>query len=354
MTERFNEQPVTPESASTEEPSLDVYSFSKRYSPQERLTIARELRDIRSQKHELSLAKAATFDAQNEMEKLALIDDFEESKNNSDSEAVSETLANEEYLNGEIQKRLDEFYKQQSAERDTFLEEGKSRSVSELSKDHQVIFVHTIALTNSSDVSSEAKPGLKTMNYVEKSQCLIGLAPMISTSTISYNRKSDTPLYPFGFVLSEGVVLAAHESDAASRTDKEGRRFFPRLSGEQKIISTDPEGIKDAIHADKYRHNELVVEHPVVGGIFFDANTRGGKYDLLAMGIKRSTERGAFFDDSELLRFRDLICEQVGIPKVKLVYREDGKIREIQDGSEVEMLSLGYEERGKLVEGLFV
>jgi len=257
----------------------------------------------------------------------------------------------------EIEKNISDFYTEISKQKEIIENEKKERSVSEISKEKNVLFCHAIPLHVETGDSSFSQNNtlIKTNEFSveEKIKMILGVEPTISVSTI--NKENQTLARGFGLILNEGQVLSAYAGDAGTLLDKGiyNRRSKYDRELETSVIQKDIENnLNFAINHLQKRDqktnssvetmhqgwNELVIENPQVAGLFFQKDNQGNA-------------------PSDFARAK-LVSEQLNLPLYILdkekTYQIDKKTNELKEISKEDIFtfskSFSKNERKDLVE----
>lgn len=187
------------------------------------------------------------------------------------------------------------FYEEQKGIKDVFEQEkDKERSVTEVAKQKQVLFLHGLPSRNTANTSMN-NPNVDTesMGLIDRAKMVIGLEPTISVSTkhtgkegvsaeqalIKQKRSTlhqNPVLYETGLILNGGHITSAYGGDAGSLAEGTKRRFSKYDS---TIHSAIQENFSENLNAALEHRivgsgisetliNELVVEKPSVSGSF--------------------------------------------------------------------------------------
>lgn len=198
-----------------------------------------------------------------------------------------------------IHDDLAKFYEQENSSWQEYEVEHRAGNVTELMKEHNVLFVHGI-----SRFTPDANSSLQTSADLEdKFNIVLGLEPAISTSTI---RPGDGRTHYWasqGLLLAGGTVTEAYTHDAA--TQPQG--IFERSTIFQRTKQPLAEQIRGAIYDRDARnknqwiqYNELVVEQPQPSAVY--------------VALDEEPHSINYFDEARL----DMpdIAEKLGLPLV--------------------------------------
>lgn len=188
------------------------------------------------------------------------------------------------------------FYEEQKGIKDVFEQEkDKERSVTEIAKQKQVLFLHGLPGSAEED-KLFYNPKVKTfaMGALDRAKVVIGLEPTISVSAKQFskegleNEKAITKelngrpvVYRTGLLLNGGNIISAYGSDAGTRAEGKSR-FSDNDEALRSSVQRDfSKNLDDALSYNikekkqflPTNYTELVVEKPAVSGSFsyFDA-----------------------------------------------------------------------------------
>ena len=190
----------------------------------------------------------------------------------------------------EAKEEIRKFYDEQKGIHDIFEQEkNKERDVENISKEKEVLFVHTLPLRSDWMASTSGNnPNLDTENMtsIDKAGVVLGIEPTLSVSTISTSgedaERGFVTMYRMGLIIGEGTALSAYGSDASTYADNP----FMRRSKYDKTLKSGvqdrfSENLSRAIkkesdettsRPESQRWNEIVIENPKVSGIFLDVS----------------------------------------------------------------------------------
>lgn len=357
----FEEALSTKESAA-ERPQDEVREFTKEYSPKWRQDTARQVRELRRDYQEKKRAAAAENEMRAEQrllldaeiadlehnadfyrEQLVRLDEqienqksrvwfrvkslfgFDPKELPEETEFQEQVTALRKILQEAAGKRqllqdmedviLDDaeliaakeeiakFYEEQGGLKDDFEREQERglRSVHEVSKNRQVLFLHGLPSGGLEANTEQNNPNIATsaMTFLDRAKTLVGLEPTISASTkhlseagvsqehsITAGRQRfggegriyERPvLYKAGFILGEGKIVSAYGGDAATTAENTKRRFSKYDRSLRSAVQGDfAERLEDALeHKVEEKSgiaesaiNELVIEKPSITGAY--------------------------------------------------------------------------------------
>ncbi len=191
----------------------------------------------------------------------------------------AEEIINDDSEIKEIKQTIIDFYGEMANQKNIIESEKKERSVTEISKDKNVLFCHAIpmAMLPSGDVSFSQNNKLVDTHKIgpeEKLKMILGIEPTISVSTFS--KENGRLAGDFGIILKGGDILAGYNKDAGSSL---GSNIYDRKSKYDNSLNTSTiqnnivSNIEHSINSkEKDGWNELVVENPKVAGLFYQIN----------------------------------------------------------------------------------
>lgn len=175
----------------------------------------------------------------------------------------------------------DEFYQKTADEKVLFESQEKERSVSEIMKEKDLIFVHGMKMfpweERGSDYNNQTLNNRnKNLGFEETYKIIAGLEPTISASVPSSDRSDNGMMKKWGILLGEGKILSAKGQDSRSEAFGIDKRI-PKSDNEEHKHSA----IQPKINIDKVvprasdsnigaRWNELVIKNPEIAGLYYD------------------------------------------------------------------------------------
>ncbi len=199
----------------------------------------------------------------------------------------AEEIMNSDFEIKEIEKTITDFYSEMSTQKKNIEAGKKERSIAEISKEKDVLFLHSIPLEIVIGNSFSQNNRLVETNKFgpeEKIKMILGVEPTISVSTI--NKENQTLVGNFGLIFKEGVVLSAYAGDAGTLLDegvynrKSKYDHSLQTSTIQQDIGTnlvhavghlqkrDPKS-NSSVESMDQGWNELVIENPQAAGLFY-------------------------------------------------------------------------------------
>lgn len=175
-----------------------------------------------------------------------------------------------------VHNELENFYAAENQSWQEYEADRRAGNVTELMKNHNVLFVHGI-----SRFTPDANSPLQSSADVEdKFRIVLGLEPAISTSTISPGDGRESYWASQGFILAGGTVTEAHRRDAATKPHGLASRSSMYSTNNIPIV----EQISKAIQlrdnqGSLIKYNELVVEHPKPSALYVTLDNTPNNYN---------------------------------------------------------------------------
>ncbi len=201
---------------------------------------------------------------------------------------VEKAKADRSYLE-KAKTTLAGFYKNQEKKFAEFVtEQQRVRSVSDISKRMDAVFIHGIHPTFVPDQNSLLQ---KEVDWQTKLNVFLAFKPTVSTSTLREGDGVNRMWARQGLILTDGCVVTASSSDSA--TVARGIEDRGVWSFKRKMTDRD---ISDAVHNRGPRYyNEFVVAQPGIAGFYVCRDEkRNGMQDLAPIEeiIAECTQRG--------------------------------------------------------------
>lgn len=200
---------------------------------------------------------------------------------------------------------IDKFYEEQMGIQKVFEQEKASeRDVATVSNEKGVLFLHALSLDGYvSTNTSENNPIIDTekMTSLDKVRIVLGVEPAISVSTrnIIGENKVET-MYPMGLIIGAGTVLSAYGGDAGTYADNPSVRRSQDDDRLKSAVQEDfSQNMKGALERELSMSssgavgsatawNELVVENPMVSGVFIQMNSFGNEATRAVASMKQA------------------------------------------------------------------
>jgi len=175
----------------------------------------------------------------------------------------------------------DEFYQKTAEEKALFESQEKERSVSEIMKEKDLIFVHGMKMfpweERGSDYNNQTLNNRnKNLGFEETYKIIAGLEPTISASVPSSDRVDNGMMKKWGILLGEGKILSAKGQDSRSEAFGIDKRIPKSDNEEHKHSAIQPKIDIDKVvpRASDFnigaRWNELVIKNPEIAGLYYD------------------------------------------------------------------------------------
>ncbi len=183
-----------------------------------------------------------------------------------------------------------EFYEKTSNEKELFESQGKERSVSEIMREKDIVFVHGMPMFNweerGSDYNNEViKNTDENLKFEDTFKIITSLEPTISASIPSPDRWDNGLMKKWGIILGEGKILSAKDRDSGSVAIGLNKRI-PKYENESHKHSAIQPNIDINTVIPKAselgfgaKWNEIVIEKPKVAGLYFDITFRSSDLD---------------------------------------------------------------------------
>lgn len=161
------------------------------------------------------------------------------------------------------------------AKRIELQEEEKERSIVEQARKHNVFFVSDIVTAEWKPSANNRVLDTKALEFEDQLHVILGLDPTISASTLSPGSRNRTfGTTSWGVFLSGGRIIGGEQGDAGSVARGLRERYFSKPSRSVAAINEAIE--RPSVAGGKTQdgsYNELGVENPEVGGVYFKLET---------------------------------------------------------------------------------
>jgi hypothetical protein len=230
----------------------------------------------------------------------------------------------------QIQSLRDDFNTRFATQKERFTLEAEGvRDIETISREKNLIFVHTVPLT---DVEQEANTQMNNdlvttsmLTTEERIGNVVLEAPTIACSSVrlgesaeyGFDKKKMPTMYPFGVVITQGTVLSAYRFDGATKAISKTARqrkydkaevdtsIQPKIDAqleyavegpfskdyEEKFLKKHGGHIEGTMRYDSSDYNEFNIAEPTVSGFYIDADSLDSRKNIDPLDIYAEEER---------------------------------------------------------------
>lgn len=183
----------------------------------------------------------------------------------------------------------DDFNQKTAAEKNSFESQEKERSVSEIMKEKDLVFLHGLPLDSTEERGSDFNNRVvnnKGLTFEDTYNLIGGLDPTISVFTPSADRPNNGMYKRQGVILGEGKVLSAKAQDSGSEAFGLQKRIPKYFNEDHKHSAIQPtidvEGVVSgaSLTGREVLYNEITVEKPQIAGLYYDLSIDDGQYKI--------------------------------------------------------------------------
>lgn len=227
-----------------------------------------------------------------------------------------------------------EFYEKTLIEKKLFESQGKERSISEIMKEKDIVFVHGIPLSRENwmegggDHFNNEVVDNRTLTFEDSYNIVAGLEGTVSASIPSPHRGNNGLYYRTGTILGEGKILFAKNQDSGSVAFNINKRIPKYRNEDHKHSAIQPEINLDKVidEVGQSKWNELIIEKPKIAGLYIDLSFKEEDYDPTVPNPRWSWKRHGDIEQqkkaAEEEMKKDLSIQEKDLIKMREISKE--------------------------------